>query len=76
MDQIVVEEMSSSVREKIKDRLDEIESLMKQQKHLENPLLIYDKLPDVEKFWSIMSEDDKEFIAAVRFAIEIKIKWD
>ncbi len=64
-----------SIREKIKDRLDELESLLQTQTHLENPELVTETLESVAKFWSVLSESDREFCGSARLAIELQIKF-
>jgi len=64
-----------NLREKIQSRLDELESLMQTQTHLENPELVTEKLESVIKFWSVLSESDREFCGSARLAIELQIKF-
>jgi hypothetical protein len=64
------------LKQKIKERLDELENLMRSQTHLQNVDIIIESLDGVEKFWSILEEDEKEFIGAVRYACRTQITWD
>lgn len=61
---------------KIKERLDELESLMKSQTHLQDADLVIEALDNVEKFWSVLNEDEKEFIGAARYACRTQTRWD
>jgi hypothetical protein len=64
------------LKEKIKQRLDSLEGLMKNQTHLQNADTVIEALDDVEKFWSVLEEEEKEFIGAVRYACRTQITWD
>lgn len=65
----------SNLNEKIKLRLDEIEDLMNRNQHLMVPEDLEEKVSNVSKFWSALSEEDRDFIDGVRWAIEEKVKW-
>ena len=65
-----------NLREKIQERLDGLQGLMESQTHLENPELVTEKLESVTKFWSVLSEEEREFIAAVRLSIQANIHWE
>ena len=65
----------SNLKEKIKLRLDEIEDLMNGNQHLLDPVGLEEMVSNVSKFWSVLSEEDRDFIDGVRWAIEEKAKW-
>lgn len=44
---------------------------MRENKYTEAENLI----PEISKFWSILSEEDRDFIHGCRYAIEMKIEW-
>lgn len=64
-----------SVKEKIKNRMDTLEELMKSNKHLSNTEEVEDLISSVSKFWSVLSDEDRDFIHGARYAIETKSKW-
>ena len=64
-----------TLREKIKARLDHVETLMKNQAHLEDPEAVLETIETVSKFWSALSEDDRDFINSARYAIEDQVEW-
>jgi len=64
-----------NLKEKIQIRLDKIEMLMKKDFHLKNPDEVYDQTLDVSKFWSILSEEDRDFIQGVQSSIEEGWSW-
>lgn len=61
----------SSIRERIQERLDEIERSMNANEREG----IEDKIQSVSKFWSALSEEERDFINAVRFAVEDNLEW-
>ena len=65
----------SELRKKIELRLDEIEDLMNANEHLKDPNTIEEKVSNVSKFWSVLSEEDRDFIEGVRWATEEKAVW-
>jgi hypothetical protein len=48
---------------------------MNGNQHLADPDGIEEKVSNVSKFWSALSEEDRDFIDGVRWAIEEKVKW-
>jgi len=70
----------SQLREKLRARLvqalDSIEFNMKSQLHLTNASSIINQLDIADSLWSIMTEDEREFVSSVHYAIENKIKWE
>ena len=70
----------SAIREKLTSRvqstLDKIELAMKSQLHLEDSKGILVDIETIENLSSILKEDEKEFISAVRFAIDKQLKWE
>jgi len=64
-------EEPKDLKERIQLRLDRLETFMKENKRDEATLLE----PEISKFWSILSEEDKDFIQSVRIALEDDIDW-
>jgi hypothetical protein len=64
------------VRDKIKVRMDELQEMMESNKHLEKQFEVDDKISSVTKFWSVLSEEDKDYIHACRHALEYQMKWE
>lgn len=65
----------SNLREKIVKRIDEIEDLMNENRHLDDAEGMTDLIENVSKFWSVLSEEDRDFIQACQWAIEEKQVW-
>ena len=64
-----------NLKEKIQVRLDQIEMLMKEDYHLKNPDEVYNQTLNVSKFWSILSEEDRDFIQGCQSSIEEGWSW-
>ena len=64
-----------NLKEKIQIRLDQIEMLMNKDYHLNNPDEVYNQTLHVSKFWSILSEEDRDFIQGVQSSIEEGWSW-
>jgi hypothetical protein len=69
-------QLREQIRHKVIQRLDEIERMVKQQVHLTNPEKVIDLLSEVDKFFTVLTEDEKDFIGAVSFATRTKTRWD
>ena len=61
----------SAIREKIEARLDELEALMKAKNYAEAEEL----LPSIIKFTSVLTEEQRDFLGAVRGAIAKNLDW-
>ncbi len=66
-----------SLREKINMRMDILQDWMEQDYHLERPEVVYEHTLSVSKFWSVLSEEDRDYIQGVQFAIDTKstVSW-
>ena len=48
---------------------------MESNYHLKNPGQVYDLTTQISKFWSVLDDEDKDYVQAAQHAIEEKIKW-
>ena len=64
-----------SVTDKIKQRMDQLQKLMESNYHMDNPEEVYELTTSVSKFWSVLSEEDRDYIQAAQHAIGVKTKW-
>jgi hypothetical protein len=60
---------------KINSRLDQLEVLLNSQGHLNNSEEAILLIDSVAKFWSILEEDQKDFLDCARYAVEKQIEW-
>ena len=74
--------MTESVKEKVKNRMDELEAHLKAGKHLlecaseEEMLEVYKLTESVSKFWRILSDEEKDLIQCARIAILEQKSWE
>jgi hypothetical protein len=66
---------TKDLKEKITNRLDQIEMLMNKNYHLKNPEEMMLQTLNVSKFWSVLSEEDRDFIQGVQSSIEEGWSW-
>lgn len=64
-----------TVRDLIETRMNELQYMMESNLHLKDPEGVYDHTTNITKFWSVLSEEDRDYIECARFAIEEKRKW-
>ena len=66
-----------TLTEKINQRMDILQDWMEQDYHLERPKVVYEHTLSVSKFWSVLSEEDRDYIQGVQFAIDTKstVSW-
>ena len=60
---------------KIKERMDQLQKWMEANHHISNPKEVYELTTEVSKFWSILTEEDRDYIQAAQHAIEDKTVW-
>jgi hypothetical protein len=56
--------------------MDHLQTLMEANTHLDRPEYVTDVIDSVSKFWSVLSDEDKDYIHCSRYAIEEKSKWE
>jgi len=64
-----------NIKTKIKQRMDILQSWMEADYHLSRPEVVEEHITTVSKFWSVLSEEDKDYIHGCRYAIESKSSW-
>ena len=63
------------LREKIKQRMDDLQSMMENNIHLTNPDKVEIQISSVSKFWSALDDEDRDYIHGARHALEESIEW-
>ena len=56
--------------------MDELQAMMEKNFHLEDPVAVEEHIESVTKFWSVLSEQDRDYIHGCRFAIESEMEWN
>jgi len=64
-----------NLRTKIDNRMDQLQEWMESNYHLENSQEVYDHTLTISKFWSVMSEEDREYVQMAQNACEEKQVW-
>jgi len=49
---------------------------MKANKHIGHAEAAMDFTTEITKFWSILSEEDRDFLQGVQYAIEEQVPWE
>ena len=63
------------LRDKINTRMDELQEMMEKELHLSDPAGVQEKIASVNKFWSVLSDEDKDYIHGAQYALEEKSRW-
>jgi len=56
--------------------MDHLQELMEGQAHIDRPEYVNDVIESVSKFWSVLSDEDKDYIHCARDALENKTDWN
>ena len=57
-------------------RMDALQRLMESNIHLDEPEQVIDLLDKIKFAWSTLSEEDRDYIECVEYAIETQSSWD
>ena len=63
------------LREKINHRLDTLQEMLENNEHLDKPQAAEGLIYRISPFWSILSEEDRDYVQAAQHAIEDGVKW-
>ena len=64
-----------TLRAKLMQRMDALQGLMESNVHLDEPEQVIDLLDKIKFAWSALSEEDREYIECVEYAIENQADW-
>jgi len=64
------------LRKKLQLRMDELQRCMESNEHLTNPQTVIDILESVSFAWSVLSEEDREYIQCAQTALEERLEWN
>lgn len=68
--------MMTELREKINQRMDILQTWMEKNYHLKRPEVVSEHIESVSKFWSVLSEEDRDYIQCSQHAIEEQMEWN
>lgn len=63
-----------SIRDKINERMNVVVSAVNSGSHLTKPNEVLDSIANVAKFWSALSQEDRDYLNAIRDAIEDELE--
>ena len=63
------------LREKINHRLDTLQEMLENNEHIDKPSAAADLVNRISPFWSILSEEDRDYVQCAQHAIEDGLKW-
>lgn len=64
-----------NLKDKIQERLTNLQIILESNRHLQEVESTEELIDSISKFWSILDENDKEYIQAARYALDKKIGW-
>jgi hypothetical protein len=59
----------------ITEQMDELQSMMEDNLHLRKPEIIEQALENLTFKWHFISEEDRDYIQGVQYALEEQVKW-
>ena len=64
-----------NLRQKLDARLDEVQEMLENDLHLMYPDKAMDLTYRISPFWTILTEEDREYVQCAQDAIEEQWKW-
>ena len=64
-----------NIDDKIKQRMDRLQREMEANAHLTEKLVVMDLYYSVRKFWSRLSDEDRDYLQAVEYALAENVQW-
>ena len=55
--------------------MDQLQVWMESNYHLDNPIEVYEHTLNISKFWSVLTEEDRDYIQCAQDATEDSIPW-
>ena len=62
--------------ERVEERLDTLQMMLESQEHLSDPDKVEAQIRSISVYWSILSDEDKDYIHGARWAIEKQAGWN
>jgi hypothetical protein len=67
---------TTTIRQRIEERLNLLESMLASQRHISDPDFAFETIASVSKFYSVLTEEQREFVHAARWATDNKNLWN
>lgn len=67
--------VKTDLRQIITNRMNIMQHWMEGNYHLRQPDEVRDMIAQVSKFWSVLSDEDKDYIEGARYAVDEQIEW-
>lgn len=69
-------DLTKPLQVKIKERMDKLQTWMEANYHLKHSNEVNELIMSVTKFWSVLREEDKDYIHGAQYAVEERIEWN
>ena len=63
------------LRERLTERMDKLQAMMESNYHLQNPEEVIQLLDTITFAWTILSEEDRDYVQGCQHAIEENMEW-
>lgn len=64
-----------SIADKIEEKMAALESMMREQIHLEDPSRVEALMSNISMYWAHMNDDDKDYVDCAKWALDEKREW-
>ena len=64
------------LKERINAALDTLQGLMESNVHLKDYLKVSEAIDEVSKYFNVLSEEDREYLDACKYALHKQLRWD
>lgn len=61
--------------DKINERMDLVQSYMEGNIHIADPQTVIQAIENVSKFWTVLSEEDRDYLQVARDAVDERQEW-
>ena len=61
--------------QKINDRMDAVQHHMESNTHLKDPYIVVEAIESVSKFWSVLSDEDRDYLQVASDAVAEGREW-
>lgn len=65
----------SDLKLRISNKMDHLQTLMESNAHIDRPEYVGDVIDWISKFWTALSDEDKDYIHCSKHALEEQLEW-